>query len=111
MAQNYIEPGDVINYQNASTAITAGSVVKMGTLIGIALVDIPATTGKGAVMVEGVFGPLAKETGQAWAQGDALYWDAANSRFTKTTTSNTFAGYAFEPAASGDAVGYVKLYH
>jgi predicted RecA/RadA family phage recombinase len=109
MAKNYIQCGDVINYQNSGSAITSGSVVKIGSLMGIAMTDIAATTGVGAVAIEGVFGPVAKETGQAWVQGDQLYWDAGNSRFTKTSTSNTAAGHAFEPAASGDTTGYIRL--
>ncbi len=110
MAQNYIQPGDVVNYQNSGSAIASGAVVKMGTLVGVALADIAATTGIGPVAVEGVF-LAAKETGTAWAQGDALYWDATNSKFTKTSAGNTFSGYAFEPALSADATGYIKLYH
>ena len=41
------------------------------------------------------------------AQGDLLYWDAANSRLTKTDTSNTLAGYA--AAAAGAAVTTVDI--
>jgi predicted RecA/RadA family phage recombinase len=108
MAKTYIQDGDVINYQNGTgSAIASGATVKIGSLIGIALVDI-ANGATGAVMLEGVF-KVTKATGAAWVQGDQLYWDATNSNFTKTATSNTPAGHAFEPAASGDAVGYIRL--
>lgn len=107
MARTYIQDGDIINYQNAGSAITAGSIVKFGSLVGIALVDI-ATGATGSVMLEGVF-KVVKATGAAWAQGDQLYWDATNSNFTTTATANTPAGHAFEPAAVGDAVGYIRL--
>lgn len=108
MAKTYIQDGDVINYQNGTgSAIASGAIVKIGALVGIALVDI-ANGATGSVMLEGVF-KVAKATGAAWAQGDQLYWDATAGNFTKTSTSNTAAGHAFEPAASGDAVGYIRL--
>jgi hypothetical protein len=44
------------------------------------------------------------DTGAAWAVNDPIYWDATNSRFTKTSTSNTLCGHALEPKLSGDAV-------
>lgn len=42
----------------------------------------------------------------ALAVGDAVYWDAANSKVTNTdnTGANAKIGYALEAAASGDAV-------
>jgi predicted RecA/RadA family phage recombinase len=108
MAQNYIECGDVINFQNAGSAITSGSGVKIGALVGIALVDIAATSGQGNVAIEGVF-KVAKATGAAWAQGDQLYWDDTAKNFNKTSSGNTPAGHAFEPAVTGDTVGYIRL--
>lgn len=44
-----------------------------------------------------------KATGAAWLFGDALYWDATNKNFTKTTSGNTLCGFAVAPRASGDA--------
>lgn len=110
MAQNYIECGDVFQYTNATGAtITAGTVVKIGSVVGVALVDI-ADGATGSVMTEGVFS-LPKATGAGWSVGDTLYWDDTAKKFTKTDTGNTFAGYAFEAAASGDTTGLVKLWH
>lgn len=35
--------------------------------------------------------------GEAWNVGDKLYWDAANSRFTKTAGALPLCGYATRP--------------
>ena len=110
MAQTFIECGDVMIYQNAGAALTAGSGVKIGLRIGVCLVDIPATTGTGAVMVEGVH-KVVKAASQAWTQAfNNNTADAGSAKnFTTTSSGNTLAGYIFEPAQSADTVGYVKL--
>lgn len=108
MAQTFIECGDVIIYQNAGAALLAGAGVKIGLRIGVCLIDIAATTGTGAVMIEGVH-KIVKATGQAWTQGALVYWDDTAKNFTTTASGNTLAGFIFEPAASGDVIGYVKL--
>ena len=45
-----------------------------------------------------------KATGEAWAIGQAIYWDNGNSRFTTTLTSNTLCGNATETAIAGATV-------
>lgn len=104
--KNYVCEGDVFEFTAGGT-ITAGSPVLMGSIVGIAA--------KGGVSGEvipvnvcGVF-TVTKATGAAWAVGDALYWDAGNSSFTKTASGNTLAGYAYAAAASGAATGQIKL--
>lgn len=42
--------------------------------------------------------------GEAWAVGDKIYWDAANSRFTKTAGALPVCGYATQPKPSADTV-------
>lgn len=107
MAQNYIQPGNVIPVVAPSGGYVTEQVVKSGSIVGIAL-------GKAAegsiceVALEGVW-QVTKATGAAWAPGDKLYWDATASNFTKTSTSNTAAGYAFATAAIGDTIGQILL--
>lgn len=43
-----------------------------------------------------------KASGAAWSLGDALYWDATNKVFTKTTSGNTLCGFAVEAKLSAD---------
>lgn len=105
MAKNFIQEGDVLAYTAGGTAIASGAVVLMGKRIGIALADIAANT-TGAVSTDGVWS-IAKLSTDVIAQGDLLYWDAANSRLTATSAGNTLAGYA--TAAAGNGVTTVNI--
>jgi predicted RecA/RadA family phage recombinase len=108
MAQNFIQCGDTLEYANSSgSTITAGSVVVIGSLAGVALNDIPDGE-SGTVMVEGVF-KLTKVTGTAFSQGDELFWDSGNTRLNKTATDKPI-GTAHEAAGSSDTTAMVKLY-
>jgi predicted RecA/RadA family phage recombinase len=109
MSIKYVQPGERINYSNSGSAITSGSVVVLGDRIGVAEVDIAATTGTGSVQLEGVF-TLDKTTSQAWAQGDKLFWVTSTSKLSTTATGNIPAGYCFEAAGSSDTTGKIKLF-
>lgn len=104
--KNYVCEGDVFEFTAGGT-ITAGQPVLMGSIVGIAA--------KGGVSgdvipvnVCGVF-TVAKAGGAAWAVGDALYWNAGASNFTKSASGNTLAGYAYAAAVSGATSGQIKL--
>ena len=106
MAQNYVQPGEVIPVILAGTVLPGVPYV-IGGLFGISLgggvsgdtIDVALT---------GVF-KIVKKTSQAWTQGVQLYWDSTALNFTTTVGSNTVAGFAFLPADSADAVGYIRL--
>lgn len=107
MAQNYILPGDILPVVAPSGGYATEQVVKVGSMVGIAL----GSAVQGAtceVALTGVW-QVAKATGTAWAIGDKLYWDAAASKFTPTSTGNTAAGYAFAVAAAGATTGQILL--
>ena len=94
----------------AGGTIVAGNVYKVGNLIGIA--ETSATSGqKYTLVLDGRHTAAPAEPSVAWTQGDVLYWDNTNGRFTKTTTSNTKSGYAASAKAggAGDTVGDVIL--
>lgn len=107
MAQNYICPGEVIPYVVAGTAVTSGSLVLMGALVGVAL-NSGAVGVTIQVKVTGVFGDLPKATG-ALAVGDKVYFDNTAKNLTATATNNTLAGYVYEAAISAATVVKVKL--
>ncbi len=114
MATNFQEEGHVLNYKNAGSAITSNSVVVIGNLLGIALVDIAATTGSGAVALKGVYASMPKTTGSAWVAGRKLLWDVSAGKFdvgTATPATGDLLGGAvvWEAAASGDTTGVVML--
>lgn len=101
--KNYIQKGDVITV-TASADITGGSMVVVGSLVGIAVTDI-ANGAKGEVALEGVY-EVGKEADDI-AIGVKLYHKSSTGTVTTTATSNTFAGYAF--AAAGTAATTVQL--
>lgn len=106
MSDNYIQPGDVVQY-TAGADINSGDVVPLNNRCGVALGDI-ANGATGSVALAGVFS-VTKATGQTWSIGQALYWDSGNANVTTTATSNTPAGYAFAAASSGATSGYLAL--
>lgn len=105
--KNFVRDGKVLTYANAGSAISSDDVVLIGSIVGVAVVDIPATTGIGAVQIEGVFN-LAAAAG-AWTAGQALYWDAGASNFTTTSSGNTKAGIATVAKASATLLGDIKI--
>ncbi|ADK99393.1 DUF2190 family protein [Brevundimonas subvibrioides] len=91
-----ISSGEVIDF----TAPAGGTVSGTGVLLGTDLFLIPVTSNVAGDTVSGhangVFDHVAEGagSGQAFAVGDPVYWDATNKRITKTTTSNTKVGVA-----------------
>lgn len=102
----FVQRGDSIDYTPVS-ATTAGTVVVQNDLLGVALTDI-AAGGAGALGVDGVFS--FDKAAEAIAIGEKVWWDAANSRVTKTKGVLTvLAGKAVTAAASGDTTVNVML--
>ena len=107
MAQNYIQPGNVLEVIAPSGGYTSQSVVIAGLLVGIALGD--AAEGEACeVALEGVW-DVAKTAGTAWAQGDKLYFDATAKRGTKTSIYKTVSGEAAAAAVSAATTGRILL--
>src|SRR5882757_7406503 len=106
--KNFIQEGDIIVVPAPAPGVNSGDFVLVGTIGGVS--QLTAATGADApLLTEGVF-TLAKDTAAAWAQGDALYWDNTNKRFTKTAAANTLFGQAAAAALITDAFGAVKIY-
>lgn len=108
MSTKEVQEGKRLDFTNSGSAISSGDVVVIGEGVGVAISDIAASTGVGAVHTEGVF-QLAKVTGTAFSQGDRLFWDTSNAYLTKTATGNKYAGMCTEAASSGATSAKVKL--
>ena len=114
MATNFVQDGNVIDYSNSGSAISSGDLVIMGETLGVALVDIAATTGTGAVAVTGVYN-FAKVSAAVIAQGESLTWDVSAGAFddsaaTPATGDVTGAAcFAAESAGNGVTTIAVKL--
>lgn len=52
---------------------------------------------------------VEKNAGEAWASGNALYWDSTAENVTTTVSTNSLIGYAIAVAASADVVGYMDF--
>lgn len=102
----YVQQGAALDY-TAEEKVENGSIVSLGTRIGVAAGDIPAN-GTGTVHVEGVFA-LGKAEGESFEMGAAVYYDQAADAMTATADSNVPAGYAAAPAGENDATVLVKL--
>lgn len=106
--KNFLSSGATITLTSAG-AKTSGNVYFAGDLGGVA--GHSAATNEPVVLhLIGEF-QLPKATGQAWTIGSQLYWDAANSVCTTADGSgaNKALGHATLAAASGDAIGTVRL--
>ena len=114
MATNFVQNGGIIEYANAGAAISSGDVVVVGTQIGIALVDIAATSGVGSVAMEGIYN-VPKVDAAVIAQGEEVFYDVSASEFddnlaTPATgdVSNCCVAWEAKGATTGETIA-VKL--
>ena len=104
--KTYHKSGVVANVTASGAAIASGAVVILGALLGVAG-NLIADGRTGPVYLAGVV-KLTKLAGEAWTQGQRLFWDSVAEKIQVTPTSQ-FAGIAFIAAASADTTGYVDL--
>lgn len=114
MASNYQQPGEVLDWTNATgAAVAAGDVVAISNILGVALVDI-ANGATGSVSISGVY-TLPKVSAAVIAQGDSLTWDVSAGAFDDHDASPATgditgaAAVAFEAAGNGATTLAVKL--
>lgn len=113
MAANKKGNGDTLTYTNTGSAISAGDVVVIGNVVGIALVDIAATTGVGEVAITGEW-EIVKVTGAVIGQGETVYWDVSagdidDNAATAASGDVKDFGIATEAAGSGVLLCNVRL--
>lgn len=113
MTTKFVQEGCVLTYTNAGSAIAAGAVVELKHNLGVALTDIAATTGVGAVAIEGCF-TVPKVSGAVWVVGEKLVWDTSavafdDSAATPATGDITGAAIAMAAGANGETTAVVKL--
>lgn len=110
MATTFLQDGDVLTH-TAGATISSGDVVELSDVVGVALNDA-ASGAEVECKITGVF-TLAKVSGTAFVQGDALNWDASAGNFTKSATAATGditgGAIAAATAASGATSAAVRL--
>lgn len=107
--KNKVRSAEQVKLTNATTEdMPGGTPVKSGVylVVPIATIEVGKT---GSAERTGVFNTMPKAAGEAWVQGDALYWNNTNKNFTKTAAGASLAGAAEEAADSADTVGTVLL--
>lgn len=91
----------------ASFAATAETVAKVpfvqNSHVFIPINDADAAAESNHVYASEVSG-ADKATGEAWAVGQAIYFDADAKKFTTTATDNTKCGYSLGTALAADTV-------
>lgn len=92
MSTNAVQAGNVIDY-TAGANISAGDVVVIGNIIGVAINDI-ANGATGSVATRGVF-TVPKVSGAVIAQGESLVWDVSAGKFDDSEA----------PPDAGDIIG------
>lgn len=115
MSTKLIGTGEVIDFANTGSAISSGDPVKIGTasiMLGVALTDIAATTGIGAVQIEGVV-TLPKVSAAVFAVGDQVLWDnsatAVDDQSAVPAANDFFCGTAMVAGANGETTATIKL--
>jgi len=104
--KNYVQPGDVLSLV-APYAVTAGQVLKVGSILGVATADA-AQSAPVEAATRGVF-VLTKVSAQAWSVGDRIYWDDTTRVCTTSSTGTTLLGVAVAAAANPSSTGVVRL--
>lgn len=102
MTTTYIQPGKVIQY-TAGSNITAGTVLPIGNILGVALNDI-ANGATGSVMIEGVF-TAPKVSAAVIAQGEKLVWDVSAGAFDDGAATPATGDVSGAPAVAFEAAG------
>src|SRR5262245_51665739 len=102
-----VQLGDVLEFTAPGGGVTAGTGVKIGDLLVIAL-ETKAAGEKFRAIRNGVV-EHAKLSAQAWTEGQQVNWDDTNKRFTTVTTGNFRAGVAAAVATNPTATGKVVL--
>lgn len=105
--RNMVKDGNVVT----RTAPSGGVVSGLAYLIGSQLVVATFSAAQGDPfegVTKGVV-TLVKATGEAWTEGEKLYWDNSAHKATATSSANTLIGVADAAAGSSDATGDVYL--
>ncbi|MFZ2752058.1 MAG: capsid cement protein [Lysobacteraceae bacterium] len=105
MANNYLHPGEVLDY-TATRDTPVGSLVIIGALAAVALTTIPAGH-TGSVRVTGVFA-LPKAADSVAAQGARAFIDG-NGQLTAEAGENAPVGVFAAPAVAGALTCRIKL--
>lgn len=107
--KNYVQDGDIIRVVCPAGGRNSGDGVLVDALFGVATHDAEAGA-ELEIKTRGVF-DLAKNSAEAFTQGQPLYWDnsPAPGVLTGSAPGNVPVGVATEAAANPSSFGRIKL--
>lgn len=114
MTTTYRGEGLRIRYSNSGSAISSGDIVDIGGFIGVAVDDIAATSGTGALDITGEHS-LTCASADVIGVGERLFYDSNAEALTLdpgrdgVRTGNTPAGVAVTAAGDGTTTVKVRL--
>lgn len=79
--------------------VAAGTIVKVGSIVGVANHNIPANT-LGSIETHGIYEITKAASSTTFTQGAAVYYNT--SGLATATNTDTFFGYAAKASANGD---------
>jgi len=96
--------------KNVAAVKLAGDIILAATgIVALLTKDAASAEDNVPAILGGVvlrYATLSTDTGGI---GDKMYWDNTNSRFTTTSTSNTYAGRLAKAKASGETTADIYL--
>jgi len=101
----FIHDGRAVDFLPESDTI-AGTVIVIGSLVGITKMDIPAGT-LDAVHVVGVYD--IEKGNAAVSLGNKVYWDATAKKAVINATGNTLLGVAVQEATAEDITVRIRI--
>jgi len=115
--RSFSQPGSILDLIVPAGGVVSGVPIKIGVFLVVPQCTVTAAevTAAGAGVLEfagkidGVF-ELSKISAQAWAEGDAIYWNNTTGLMTNVSVTGVFlAGAATAAAANPTATGFVRL--
>jgi len=105
--KNFLDDGDTIPIAAMPEAADSGEFLIVGDLMGVAVAAYDSGAA-GTLKRTGVFW-LPKTTGEAWTQGQKLFWNSSTKKFTTDASKTPVSAVAWVAADSADTEGKVLL--
>jgi predicted RecA/RadA family phage recombinase len=105
--ENYVQPGDVLEFIAPSGGVTSGTPVKIGRAFVIPTTSaLVGETFNG--LIEGVV-TVPKVAAEPWGAGLLVWWNTGSSLATSVSTTSMLIGMAVRTEANPTSTGRVKL--
>ncbi len=95
----------------ANTTIEAGKFYLLDGFLGCAFQSVTTGAGESAEVILNIeqaeYDTNQIDTTQNFAKGTLIYWDAANNRFTETSTENRLAGRVTQAKDANNVICFI----